>query len=243
MRKIAMLLISLGLAVGASAASFTGKVQAKKGIFEQLTAPVGSANISVSTDVYSTHDIQAATFHGDGSALTGVIHSSDTVVGDETTIHKSGQTFSALSSSVTLQGNSFNGANQLNKLDNSGYLVGDGRNLSNLPGQNGHGSFSGSNYALGVGTFSYTTLGIARTVGRITVTIAAAGELGSTGTVWCCGATGLGLCVTTTAGLAEGSSATQSGSGAVGAADLFALWMQSSDEAVTPTANVVCEYQ
>jgi len=46
-------------------------------------------------------------FHGDGSNLTGVIHSTETAIGDEVTIQKVGVTFSAMASSVTLQGNDY----------------------------------------------------------------------------------------------------------------------------------------
>ena len=305
MKKIILLGLLMGLTVKAMAVGHTGKLEALKVVVGTMTAPSGTSSIFVSTNINSTADVTASTFHGDGTNLTGVIHSTDTVVGDETTIHKNGQTFSVMSTSVTLKGNAVNGVNELIQTDGSGRYPGldgsqitnvihstntvlgdevtihkngqtfsvistsvtlqgnavngvnqliktdgsgkypaiDGSNITNLPTQGGHGSYSASNYALGVGTFSYTTLGVARTLTRITATIISSGEGGATGTVWCCGKSGGTLCVTSAAGAAAGSNSTQAGSAAIAGGDSLMLVMDSSDETITPTANVVCEYQ
>ena len=91
----------------------------------------------------------------DGTAITGVIHSTATDVADETSLHKNGLTFSAISSSVTLQGNSFNGASQLVKLDaNSKLPAVDGSNLINLPSAEGGAILASTQVFSGGNTFS-----------------------------------------------------------------------------------------
>jgi len=91
----------------------------------------------------------------DGTAITGVIHSTATDVADETSLHKNGLTFSAISSSVTLQGNSFNGASQLVKLDADSKLPAvDGSNLTNLPSTEGGAVLASTQVFSGGNTFS-----------------------------------------------------------------------------------------
>ena len=87
--------------------------------------------------------VSANAYYGDASSVTGVIHSTDTVVGDEATIHKGSLTFSAMSSSVTLHGNSFNDANQLVLLNGTTQLPAvDGSLLTGIVCTAGTGEFS-----------------------------------------------------------------------------------------------------
>lgn len=84
-------------------------------------------------------------------------------VADGVSLNLSGTTFSAKASSVTLLGNSFNGANQLVQLDGTGKLPAiDGSQLTNLPSTEGGAvlastqSFTGGNTFVSASTFTGT---------------------------------------------------------------------------------------
>jgi len=77
----------------------------------------------------------------------------------------------------------------------------------------------------------------------ISVTIAVPGEGGSAGAVWRCGSNAANmLSVTSTAHAAAGTVFSNTGSQTIAAGVKVIGWMESSDEDITPTANVVCEY-
>ena len=121
-------------------------------------------------------------------------------------------------------------------------FFGDGSGLTNLPGRSS--MLSGANLTLGVSTFSYTAPSVNISVKRITVTILSPGSGGGTKTTWACGGdSGNYLSVDTSAGLSAGSHVSSTGTEAVSSGTDFTLQMLFSDEPITPTANVVCEYE
>ena len=94
------------------------------------------------------------------SVIASSIAVSITPIADEVSLHKSGNTFSALASSVTLQGNAFNAAGQLVKLDSLAKLPAvDGSQLLNLPAVSGGAvldstqTFTGENNFTSVSNF------------------------------------------------------------------------------------------
>jgi len=107
--------------------------------------------------------------------------------------------------------------------------------------------FGGNNGTLGVTTkFAAMTPSDGITLTRITVTIVNDGEGGSTGSVWRCGKGTSGgeyLTVTSDASAVPGSRFTATGTISVDASTEVTCWMQSTDETITPTANVDCEYK
>jgi hypothetical protein len=147
-------------------------------------------------------------------------------------------------SSITKQGNTFNGPNQLVQLNGSSQLPAvDGSQLTGISVTK-IGHFGGFNMTLGVGTtFFATTPDQNITLKRITVNIVSAGEGGSTGTTWRCGDGTNNLSVTTSAGATAGSNSTTAGTQAITSGTKVSGWIVSSDETVTPSANVICEYQ
>ncbi len=193
--------------------------------FEVKSATV-AAQLTVGTGV-NVSTITGAGFAGDGSGLLNL-------GADKLTTGKVSD--DRLNDTVTKQGNSFNGASQLVKLDTNG----------NLPAGVGaiHRSVEGSNGTLGVGTkfFNLVPTGAVKLT-KMTVTILSAGE-GGTATVWKCGNGADSLSVTTSAGAAVGEVASSAGSSVdIAAGTTVSGWMESSDAEITPTANVVCEYK
>ncbi|MCM2267526.1 MAG: hypothetical protein NDI60_07085 [Elusimicrobiales bacterium] len=88
------------------------------------------AGVTISTNVYIVGFSSATRFFGDGSGLTNVTAGQ---TADEVTVHSTNGQLSAMASSVTLQGNAFNGADQLVKLDAAGKLPAiDGSQLINI---------------------------------------------------------------------------------------------------------------
>ena len=90
------------------------------------------------------------------SVITSSLAVSVTAIADEVTLHKSGLTFSALFSSVTLQGNAFNAANELVKLDGSAtpkLPAVDASALLNLPSTSGGAVLATTQTFTGQNTF------------------------------------------------------------------------------------------
>lgn len=80
-------------------------------IGDLIKGSISESSVTVAGNLY------ANSYYGDGSNLIGLT----AYTADEVSLHKSaGEVFSAFASSVTLQGNSFNGANQLIKLNGNG---------------------------------------------------------------------------------------------------------------------------
>lgn len=96
------------------------------------TAPAYKLDVTGGVHATSSMTVDGGYF-GDGSGLTGVVKSTITYLADEVTLTSNGTTFSALSSSVTLQGNTFNGNDQLVKLESDGKLPAiDGSQLTGI---------------------------------------------------------------------------------------------------------------
>jgi hypothetical protein len=94
------------------------------------TAPELGGGVNISSNVFIVGFSSAARFFGDGSGLTNVTAGQ---VPDEVTLHSENGLLSAMASSVTLQGNVFNGALQLVRLDDASRLPAvDGSQLTNI---------------------------------------------------------------------------------------------------------------
>jgi len=90
----------------------------------------------------------------DADVIVSSIAASAIEIADGTTLAKTGMTFSAKSSSVTLQGNSFNGASQLVRLDGDTKLPAvDGSALLNLPSTAGGAVLASTQTFTGQNTF------------------------------------------------------------------------------------------
>ncbi len=214
----------------------------KAAISSQITVGEGAA---IST-------ITGSGFAGDGSGLLKISSIAVNAVQDASIV---GVTATKLSGTindarygvnVTTQGNTFNGVSQLVRLGADGYLpVLNGSNLTNLATQITYKQVGGYNGALGAGTTFFAMVPTADVViTKIVVTIVSAGEGGTTGAVWKCGSTAANmLTVTSGAALAAGSVVSAVGTITVNAATNVSGWMDSSDETITPSANVVCEYK
>lgn len=207
-------------------------------------------NADMAAGTFSNISIPAANINA-GSLPSDVIASSIAVnaVEDESIVSVSASKLTGTisnssldSSSVTLQGNTFNGANQLVKLDGSGALPAvDG---SNLTGIDKYMNFSGYNGTLGVGTTFYASVpSAAITLTKLSVTIVIDGEGGTTGTTWACGDGTNNLTVTTGPSAAPGDTVTATGSVSITAGTKVSGWIVSTDQTITPSANVICEYK
>jgi hypothetical protein len=127
--------------------------------------PTGDGALKVSLNGSSFVSIATGTA---GAGLSSVSGESNQFSGDGT----SGNVLTLRSSSVTLQGNTFNNANQLVKLDGSGYFPGlNGSLITNLSGANVSGNISG-NAANITGNLSVSQVNLS------TVTDALAGKIG-----------------------------------------------------------------
>ena len=119
-------------------------------------------------------------------------------------------------------------------------------NLSNLNFDTYKKEVGGYNSTLGTGTTFFTMVPTKQVLlTKITVTIVVPGEDGTNGTIWKCGSTAENmLSVTTTKGLAAGSviSSVVGAPITVTATTPVNGWMDSTDEGITPSANVICEY-
>jgi len=103
----------------------------------------------------------------------------------------------------------------------------------------------GFNSTLGTGTTFFTYAPSENIdLSKIVITIVSAGEDGSAGTTWKCGSTADNmLSVVSDAGYAAGLSTSAYGTIAISAGVPIKGWLDTTDEDITPTANVVCEYK
>lgn len=212
----------------------TGDLMVPGGVYSNgvLLTPGG-----VSTGVVTT-----ASLTGNGNSGSPLAVSASSVP----FLNSSGLIYNAQidKSSMTAQGNVFNVANRLVKLDGSGALPAiSGANLTNLPNSTKFGFLTGNNGTLGVGTFQFGYTNAAVSISSISVIITVSGSGGTTGTHWSCCFGGSCVSVTSSASAAAGSSYTANGAVAVSAGGQIVLEMESTDESVTPTANVTCGYQ
>jgi hypothetical protein len=249
------LLPSMGLAQ-----QYTGKLRAKKAdISSQLVVGSGATISTVTgagffgdgSGLYNLNpgNISAGSLPGDviASSIAAASVTNGSIVSmDASKLTGTVPSSTLDDSSVTLQGNTFNGPNQLVQLNGSGALPAiDGSNLTGVTSVAQYKSVGGYNGTLGIGTTFFSLVPTdAVTISKIVVTITEAGEAGSTGTTWKCGSTNANsLSVTSTAGAAAGTVFSASGTKSVGAGVQFGGWMNSTDEDITPSANVICEYK
>lgn len=126
----------------------------------------------------------------------------------------------------------------------AGSYYGDGSHLTGIAGSTARPGFlSGNNYTLGVGTFQEGYSAAAVTISTVSVIITAQGSGGTTGTVWGCCYGGSCAQVTSSAGAAIGSTFRGHAAVAVPINGQITLQMISTDESVTPSANVTGGYQ
>ena len=268
MKKIVIAFLILAASAPAFAQSYTGKLQGKKVITESIALPAGVAHITISTNVF-IDSMTATVITGGGAGITNLTPANMSAGSLPSTVIASSIAVGAVNSnaindldaakltgtinnsridgsSVTLRGNTFNGAEQLVLLGSDGKLPAiDGSQLTGLPSTSHSHQYSGNNFTLGVGTFSYTTPSENISLRRITATITSSGEGGSF-TYFACGinASSNYLEVAVPASATEGSTYTSTAGApkAVTAGSAIMLQMSRSDQSITPSANVVCEY-
>lgn len=152
------------------------------------------------------------------------------------------------SSSVTLQGNTFNGNSQLVKLQADGKLPSlDGSNLTSINPSviTKYATIGGYNGALGAGTTFYALApGQTVTLTRLSVTVVSPAELETLPAVYKCGdsATNM-ISVSIPANSAAGTVVSAAGTITVTNASVISGWMDFSNGDITASVNAVCEYK
>jgi hypothetical protein len=128
------------------------------------TATTTTGNAATATKLLNARTINGVSF--DGTANINIATTS--YLADEVSLALTGATFSAKSSSVTLQGNTFNGANQLVKLDALSKLPAvDGSQLLNLPSTSGGAVLASTQTFTGGNTFAGATVLASATVNNL----------------------------------------------------------------------------
>jgi hypothetical protein len=192
--KRVMIALVLMLVVATAPVSFAANANVrgsfKQVVTEGITAPPGVDSVVLSTHLTGAYDVRVGSVTGDGSGITNL--TSGNLVGalpaldgsalvnlstviysaDGASLQDNAGVFSADPSSVTLQGNTFNGVNGLVQLDGSGYLPAlNASNLTNIPGVTKHSFIHGETYTESEVWADSTTITGTHSMLRCTVTV------------------------------------------------------------------------